>query len=388
MRSGDRSLYSNPYLKARGESQLRAKHAFEQAAGWRYGLVFGGLVVFFAYGWDALQQNQLHAEFWWLRLALALLTILPLALFVGGIAGYFNWVIKVLLWVVFGFLAAYLTIHIPFDGARLVLGRLDPNLNVQEYLPLTAQAANTFAILALVSGALGILVGLGQVLLVNWAWENSSEDYHLTLTGWLLFLLVTPLALGYAFLLDVSGNNPLRAPLVVLDAVVQSGLNDPQSQDQTKMTSQQSQIYAAGQRLRTTLTPDYTLRVAAPENPATGDAYVDVSFDSGANLRCIVSGGEFPRTCYDMNAEFSRILTEFVPRGSFRCPDCEMQVSDAAAEWQREHASALDPADIFTLRHGAGDAVVVRVRAVNGAHWECVFAGVNPLTIQNCTTEN
>ena len=55
---------------------------------------------------------------------------------------------------------------------------------------------------------------------------------------------------------------------------------------------------------------------------------------------------------------------------------------------QREHADTLDPADVFTLRHGVGDSVVVRVRGVNGTRFECVFSGTNPLTIQQCTILN
>ena len=87
-------IESNPYLKARGESQLRAKHAFERRAGWRYGFVFGATLLFAGYAIDAIQQVQAHSEFWWLNLTLAAVTILPLAILAGGIGGYVNWLLS------------------------------------------------------------------------------------------------------------------------------------------------------------------------------------------------------------------------------------------------------------------------------------------------------
>lgn len=383
----DRPLESNPYLKARGESQLRAKHAFQQRAGWRFGLIFGALIVLTGYGWDALQLYLVHAEFWWLRLVLAAVTILPLAILAGGIGGYVNWLLKLPLWVLFGIAGAFCAIHLPFEGAQFLVQRLDPNASLGEYLRLTELALDSFGILALLSAVLGVVVGLAQNVIVNWAWERSDEEYRLTLTSWALLFLAAPLAFIYAFLFDISANLPLRAPLALINAVVESGLNDAPGQDPSQMETRRSQIYSTGQRWRSLMSSEYVIRLAASESAETGDSVVDVWFRNGANLRCgTTRGGEFPRTCYDLNVEYSRILSEFVPRGSFRCPDCEMEIADPAVAWQQQNAAPLPADAVFTVRHGAGSVVNVRVRTSPGSAFECLLSGTSPITIERCQT--
>ncbi len=380
-----RSLESNPYLKMRGESQLRAKHAFERSAGWRFGLTFGALILVMGYGWDAFQLYLIHTEFWWAKFALAFITILPLALFVGGLGGYVNWLLKIPLWSIFAIVAGWCAIHIPFDGARVALQNFDSTLRVVEFLPIPDAATDSYGMLATLGVCLGILVGLMQSVTVNWAWERSTENYQITPGGWAMFLIAFPFAFAYAFLFDGTAHLPLRTPQQLIHNVIQSGLNDAPDQDQSQMEIHRALVYLTGQRWKKIFTPEYTLRLASSEPSVVGESYVDVTFTNEYNWRCrITTYGEFAGACYDLNAEYTRYITEFIPRGSFRCNDCEARVTRQAAQWRAEHARELTSTDKFRVLHHAGSGITIQVQSQNENSFECLISGANPVIVQEC----
>jgi hypothetical protein len=383
--TNQRPFESNPYLKLRGESQLRAKHAFERAAGWQFGLVFGALIILMAYVWDAAQIAAFHADFWWAKFALACVTILPLAVLMGGIAGYVNWLLKLPVWLLFGILAGWLAIHIPFDLSRAALSNFDANLRLVEYLPIPEAATDSFGFLGTLGAFLGILVGLAHTLLVNAAWERSTEDYKVTAGGWAMFLLSLPLAFAYAFLYDGTAHLPMRMPMERVNTIVQSGLTDPPGLDADTMEFHRALVYLTGQQWAKQFTPDYTMRIVSVEPTRLGEAYVDVTFSNGYNWRCrLTSFGEFAVGCTDLNAEYARYISEFVPRGSFRCADCDARVTEQAAGWRAENARPLTPSDRLSVLHGAGSSILVRVQSQPGNGFECLISGANPVIIEQC----
>ncbi len=381
----DSPLESNPYLKMRGESQLRAKHAFERAAGWRFGFTVGVLLLAIGYGWDAAQLYFLHTEFWWVKLALAAVTILPLAILAGGIAGYANWLLKIPLWMLFAIAAGWCAIHIPFDGARLLVQNFDTNLLLVEFLPIPAAAADSFGMLATLGACLGVLIALMQSVTVGWAWERSTENFQLTLIGSVMFLFVLPFALALGFLFDGTANQPLRAPQELIHAVIESGLHDAPDQDQKEMEIHRALVYLTGQRWRKNFASEYTMRLASSEPSTVGESFVDATFANGFTLRCrVTTYGEFAGACYDLNVEYARYLSEFVPRGSFRCADCEARVTQQAAAWRAAHARPLTGGDKVSARHGAGSSVWMRVESQAENSFECLFSGANPVIVQEC----
>ncbi|MBI4670841.1 MAG: hypothetical protein HY741_04125 [Chloroflexi bacterium] len=380
-----RQIETNPYLKARGESQLRAKHAFERAAGWRFGLVFGVLIVLIGYVWDAIQLAQTHAEYWWIHLALACVTILPLAILAGAVSGYVNWLLKMAVWAVFGIAAGWTAIHIPFEGARLALQWFDANLRLAEYLPIPNAAASSFGMLATLGALMGLLVGLTQMVAVGWAWERTTEDFQLTPGGWAMFLAALPFALGYGLLFEGSAQTPLRVPMQTVQAIIESGLHDPPGVDQSNTEIHRALVYLVGQRWRKSMTPEYTLHLAASEPKLVGETFVDASFSNGALLRCrITTYGEFSGGCTDLNQTYRNYISEFLRRGTFDCQECEARVAEDAAAWQQKNARTLTGADTTTITHGAGSSVNVRVTAADGAKIECLLWGANPVTIEAC----
>ena len=369
----------------RGESQIRAKHDFERAAGWLFGLVFGVLIVLLSYVWDAVQLSFFHTDFWWVKFVLALLTIVPLAALIGGISGYVNWLLKIPLWVLFGIGAGWLALHIPFDLSRLVLQNFDTTLRTVEFLPIPAGADDSYGFLATLGACIGILVGVAQTFLVNAAWERSTENYHITIGGWAMFVLALPLAFAYSFLYDGTGNLPLRMPMDRVNSVIQSGLNDPPNLDQKTMEFHGALVYLTGQRWAKQFTPEYTMRLASVEPTRLGEAYVDATFSNGFNWRCrLTSFGEFAVGCVDVNADYTRYISEFVPRGSFRCDDCEARVSQQAADWRAQNARPLTTTDKVSVIHGAGSSITVNVRGQGANSFQCLIWGANPVIVQEC----
>lgn len=373
----------------RGESQLRAKHAFERSAGWRFGLVFGALLVFFAYVPDAFLLWSWHAEYWWVKLALAGVTILPLAILTGGIGGYLNWQLKLVVWALFALLAGWCATNIPFDGARLVLQNLDGNLRIAQYLPIPDTVGGSYGMLAILGAGAGLIVGGLHSILVNAAWERSTEDYRMTSVGWGLLFLCAPLAFALAFLYDGTAHLALRLPIERVQTIIVSGLNDPPKQDPNAMESHAALVYLTGQQWRARFSENYTIHLAAAESTQPGETYIDVSFDNGFNWRCrLSSSGEFAIRCIDLNTEYARYISEFVPRGSFRCADCEARVSQQAAEWRAANAHELSDSDRITVSHGAGSSIVVRVtpQGASGGpgRFECLISGANPVIMEQC----
>src|SRR5262249_49276978 len=150
----------------------------------------------------------------------------------------------------------------------------------------------------------------------------------------------------YAFLYDGTANSPLRQPLDRINQIIQSGLTEPPNLDHTSMEYHNALVYLTGQQWAKQFSPDYTLRLASAEPTRLGEAYVDVTFSNGFNWRCrLTSFGEFAVGCSDLNAEYARYISEFVPRGSFRCADCEARVSQQAADWRAQNARPLTTTD-------------------------------------------
>ena len=383
--TNEQPLELNPYLKARGESQLRAKQAFERRAGWRFGFVFGAMVVLVGYLVDAIQLYQVHAEYWWMHFVMACLTILPLAVLAGGISGYAHWLAKMVIWSVFGIVAGWVALRIPFEGMRLGLQWFHPNLQVVDYLLMPNGAAGSYGMLATLGVFLGVLVGLVQSLAVGWAWERSTADFKMTPAGWLGLLAALPLAIGFGLLFDGSSQVPLRIPMQTINQIIESGLHDAPGQKVADMEVHRALTYLVGQRWRASFSPDYIVHPAASEPQVKGETYVDVSFSNGNILRCrITTFGEFSGGCIDLKQTYTNYISEFLRRGTFDCQDCKSEIAPAALAWQQANARTLTGQDMTTVTHGPGSSVNVRVTTADNKQLECLFTGANPVIIARC----
>lgn len=373
----------NPYLKARGESQLRAKHGFERKAGWRFGLIFGVLVLLAGYTLDAIQQLQAHSQFWWLYFAWALVTLAPLAFLAGGISGYVNWLLKLPIWAGWTLVAGWCALNIPFTLSQLAFQWLDPALRVADAAPRSV--GDAYGMLAMLSIFAGSAVGLTQTVAVGWAWKHATNDLEFTLGSWMVLFTSLPLALGFGLLIDHFAQQPLRAPLQMTHALIESGLNDPPNLDTSTQNFERATAYREGQRWRNLFTSEYTLHLAAREPQAKAETYIDASFGNGNLLRCRISAlDQFSNDCIDLKQAYSDYISEFLRQGAFECRGCASEISAQARAWQQTNARTLTAADTTRVLHRAGSGVSVRVRVADGAELECLFWGVNPIRIAAC----
>lgn len=372
----------NPYLKARGESQLRAKQAFERGASWRYGFLFGVMLLCAGYALDALQQFQAHSQYWWLNFALASVTLVPLALLAGGIGGYVNWVLKLAVWVGFAIAIAWSAQRLPFEARQFALQWLDPNLRGLEYASALKSGDEAFAMLAALSACLGLGVGLIQTFAVGWAWERSTPNLKFTAGSWMALLASLPFALAFGLVLDGFIQQPLRAELQTVNAIIQSGLNDAPNLETREFTAPRAFAYAVGQRWRSQFAPDYALYLAARNRTET---YIDVAFANGNLLRCRTAAlGELPGGCVDLKQTYSNYISEFLRHGAFECQDCASEISAQARAWQQTNARTLTAADTTRVLPGADSVVKVQVLAADGKTLECLFWGINPIRLTAC----
>ncbi len=372
----------NPYLKARGESQLRAKQAFERGASWRYGFIFGVLLLSAGYALDALQQFQAHSHYWWLNFALASVTLAPLALCAGGIAGYVNWALKLAVWAGFGVAIAWSAERLPFETTQFALQWLDPNLRGVDYASVLQRVGDSFGLLAALSAFIGVGAGLTQTFAVGWAWERSTPDFKFTAGSWTMLFASLPFALAFGLILDGFTAQPLRAELQTVNAIIQSGLNDAPNLETREFTAPRAFAYAVGQRWRNQFAPDYALYLAARNQTET---YIDAAFANGNLLRCRTAAlGELPGGCVDLKQTYGNYISEFLRHGAFECQDCASEISAQARAWQQTNARTLTAADTTRVLHGAGSVVTVRVSVADGKLLECRFWGVNPIRLTAC----
>lgn len=373
-------------IKSRAVSQLHLKKAFECGAGWRFGLVTGVIIVLIGYGWDALQLASISVEYFWIKLLIAAVTILPLATLAGYVAGHFNLILQFVVWLIFGLVSAFFAIHIPFELARGVLTLFDANLSVVELLAIPRAATDSTSVAMTFGALLGILVGGAQSLVVGKAWEDSSDNHTVTRRGWALFLLVLPLALAYAALFDGTVNTPLRTPLQLVSSVIQMGLYSAPDLDFRQMETPQALRYVTAMSWRDKLAPRYVMRLAAIEPRSVGQGYVDTTFDNGLNLRCeTTTYGEFIGTCIDLNARYPEYLRQFMGTGTVVCDECEVLPSPQVQNWQKQHPARLGAADLFTIAHGAGGSVRISVTPQAGDPFECLFSGADPVIVEQCS---
>jgi hypothetical protein len=174
-------------------------------------------------------------------------------------------------------------------------------------------------------------------------------------------------------------------PMERVNGIVQSGLNDPPNLDHATMEYHRALVYLTGQRWGKQFSSDYVMRLVSAEPTRLGEAYVDVTFSNGFNWRCrLTSFGEFAVGCTDLNGEYARYISEFVPRGSFRCADCEARVTVQAADWRSQNARPLTPGDKVSITHNAGSSMVIRVESQSQNSFECLLWGANPVIFQEC----
>lgn len=360
-----------------------AKKNFELAAGWRFGLVFGLVLVATAWGWDAHEFANASVEYSMVKLPFAIVTILPLCMIAGGLTmRYERSRIKMLLWGIFGAATGFIAIHLPFEPVSIVVNYLDPTTRGTFIFPFIPGAQERVGGMMLFGAVAGIVTAWIERLALVWAWDRSSSTHHMTVSAWAVLWIAAPTAFSLGVLYDGGANLPFRDPARVTNRVIQVALTTPPDLDLTNLGIFETLDYAATTTVREQFSARYIQRIADFDRRALASAWVDVEFDNGFLWRCqITANGTNLRRCYDLTAAYRDWVTQFLQTSRIRCDDCNLRIEPDALVWQQKNAPGAPQRVEMDHRSGG----IVLVRAVYAARVvECRLVGADPVNLQEC----
>ncbi len=370
-------------LFTRKEADYAARQGFEIHAGWRYGVVFGAVLVLVGWGIDAWESANASLELSWVKLPLAAITLLPLCAMAGGLAARFNRsLVKMAIWGIAGAITGWIAIHLPFEGVSMIASLSDPALGGTVIFSF-APAAQERVVGMMAFGAMsGLIAPWAQKLATLWAWDRSSLDNRMTLGGWVTLLACAPIAMTLGALYDGGANASLRGPSRLTQRLIQVALN---AADLNRAGIQQALDLGMTARWRDKFSAHYTQRIADFDRRTLEDVYMDTEFDNGFLWRCqITRDGSNMRHCSDLGETYRDWITQFLQTSRIRCDECVFRVEPEVIAWQTKNAGALvNPRQIDVI-HDSGGVVTVRAAFENQVV-ECRIVGAEPMNIQECS---
>lgn len=368
---------------------VQERAQFETRAGWRYGLVFGVVLVLIGWGIDAAELAYTHAALVLPKLLLAFFLLIPLSMAAGALAGRAHGSVgrKLLLWVACGAIIGFLAIHIPFDGVSLLVALVDPAARGIATVPFVPGVQERVPVLVIFGALAGLFIGVLQVLGTTWAWDRSSKDNRITVGGWLALMVSMPLAIVLGAVFDGAASAQLRGPLYTTHRVIQLALSTPPDMNLQGMDTPKMLDYLVTARWRSQFTPEYEQHLADFDPATLKSSYVDTEFSNGFLWRCNVTrNGEILQGCMDLNETYRDWMTQFLTKGKVQCENCNAEVSKAAAEWQARQGAIPAPTQV-TVTHRAGGIILANAQLANGGQVECRVVGADPPVIHDCASK-
>jgi hypothetical protein len=362
------------------------KEKFARAVGWRYGLLFGVALIVAGWGVDAWQLANASAELAWVKLLAVSVTLFPLAVAAGGLAGraYPSFLTVSLTWVGWGVVSGFIAGIVPFQVTSTVAGLIDPTVRGLSVFPFTSESQFMAMAAMFVGVIVAFPVALFQFFSTEWAWDRSTADNRLSIGSWLMLLVAVPLALALGAT-DNAATNSLSAPMVLMNQVIQVAITMPSDLDTSKMPNNEMQVYVAGLSWREKMSGRFT-QYLADYDPATfQQSTIDVVFDNGMVLRCaVVQYARYVAGCFDLASNYRALMPQFIQTGAAPCEDCTGQVQPPAAAWQLQHGREFAGVPRVAVAHHSGGVVLVRADYPSGNHAECRFVGANPVRLEEC----
>jgi hypothetical protein len=372
-------------LFTRKEVDLAELQKFRSHVGFRYGLVFGVILVAISWGIDAWESANFSLELYWAKLAFAALTLLPLCAVVGWLSARFKRAsIQILIWSIGGALTGLIAIHLPFEGSSAVAALVDPAVGRTTIFPFVQAAQERTNVMMGFGAAGGLFAALVQKFAGGVAWEHSSSENRMTLGAWAALLLCAPVAIALGSLYDGGANASLRGPARLTQGLILFALDMPPNLDSSQLSSFQALDYGLTVQWRDKFTSHYVQRIAGYDSKSLDDVYVDAAFDSGFIWRCeITRDGSNVRRCMDLAETYRDWITQFLRTSQIRCEDCSLRIEPEAIAWQIQNAQALANPKQISVSHQSGGIATLRATVDNGIV-ECRIFGAVPVNLQEC----
>ncbi len=374
-------------LFSKQELHQAERERFEEGAGWRYGLVFGLVLVLVGWGWDMWELQRASADMFWSKLLLATIMLIPLTALAGTIAARAHRPnrVKFIVWAVCGALSGLIAIHLPFEGAGALAALIDPAVRGVMIFPFPPAAEERVLIVVAFGALAGLVAAALQNLAVAWAWDRSPANNRISLDGWAMLLVSAPLAFGLAALFDGSANAQLRGPIQLANRRIQIALTTPPDLDVRTMETSRALEYLSIGKWRERFSQRYTEYISNFDRKRLQDVNVDAVFDNGFVWRCqSVRNGDDLYDCVDLSEEYAGFMRQFLQTGDVQCDDCSVHVEPDAAAWHAQQNNAPGDPKQISLIHHAGGVIVVRASQSDGTSVDCQFYGANLIEILTC----
>jgi hypothetical protein len=373
-------------LFSRKEWHQAEREKFEELTGWRYGLVFGVTLILVGWGWDAYELWRASSDIFWYKLALVAITLVPLTLCAGSMAGRSHKSIffKFVVWFLAGGALGVIGLAMSFEGVSALAAWLDSSIRGISIYQFSPALAERVPLIVLFGACVGVAVAALQILATSWAWDNSSADYRFTHANWRLLFLCAPAALLLGALYDGSINSQVRAPVQISHRIIQIALTLSPDLDIHTLDTATMLDYVSVAKWRGNFTPQYTQHIADLDPRKLTWAYVDAEFDNGFIWRCqSVRNGDGLVDCIDLQAQYWDWMQQFIRTGIVQCKDCLVTITPPVQIWHTQNAKNLGEPQQIVLTHHTG-GVIVMTATLPGGQIDCRFVGANPVAIRDC----
>ncbi len=360
-----------------GMDQVKAEN---QRIGLAFGVLMGLAFVLGAWGSDAVEMWQASAQLPWLRLALGVVLVIPLA----GLAGWLvalsdNALVGLVVWFGAGVLFSYWAGHIPYELVSWVVGRINPDFQGQPIYPFNESAETRLWMAAALSGVLFGIGGALQTMVVDTARTTSIAARRL-----LTFVVCIPFFVGAGILTDMLVQRPLRQPLVIVNELIQFAL-ETEGQEVDKNLARSMHLGAVKSIIsllhqpRRLIMGDYDL-----DTLESGRVLVDFN---GVWTRCWVIAGQ-PSFCQLSSDFYGDAFTCLWETGGQGREGCQVKLGEEAQKWFADwQAQGGDPWSIMPevqVRSQYGAVALLRVK-IGENSYDCSFQDVPRLTLESCT---
>ncbi|HSD85570.1 MAG TPA: hypothetical protein VLG46_17040, partial [Anaerolineae bacterium] len=184
-----------------------AHQRFIRKAGILYGVnVALGFTLFF---WlpDALALRELHYAGWWMKLVLGLALVTPLSAALGWLAASLRWAgLSVLAWMAGGGMLAWIGGHVQFEGMSWLMRLTDIYPSEQVMYPFTLAATAYTGLSAFVGVGVGLFIGTFGLLVLERAWEASTQRHGFSFKSLVILGACLPALLGLGLIADFQIN--------------------------------------------------------------------------------------------------------------------------------------------------------------------------------------